>query len=70
MAFKFNEQKLQCRTEKLELLFSCSSALSEEDRDGGSRLLNSCNILEDGSLRKKLHMSEGREQHLSVSFSK
>lgn len=55
MAFKFNEQKLQCRTEKLELLFSCSSALSEEDRDGGSRLLNSCNILEDGSLRKKLH---------------
>ena len=58
--------------EKLALLISCYSALSEEDTlDGGGKLLKACNILEDGNLKKKLYMTGGREQHFSVnSFSK
>jgi len=48
--------------EKLALLISCYSALSEEDTlDGGGELLKPCNMLEDGNLKKKLYIYIYRE---------
>lgn len=38
--------------EKLALLISCYSALSEDTLHGGGKLLKACNILEDGNLKK------------------
>lgn len=38
--------------EKLALLISCYSVLSEDTLDGGGKLLKACNILEDGNLKK------------------
>lgn len=40
--------------EKLVLLITCYSALSEKDTlDGEGKLLKACNILKDGSLEEK-----------------